>query len=124
MVKPRRSVKDRRIGSPVLTLNVDREIRRLKTESEWVSGMEDGITLVKYPHMRIVLVALRRGKSLREHRVAGPMSVFVVSGKIVMLAGESEYHLKAKDIVTLRKNIPHDVRAAADSVFLLTLMAF
>ena len=123
-VKPRKSVKDRRIDESILTLNIGREVRRLKTEPEWVSGAENGITLVKYPHMRVVLVALRKGKSMHEHKVRGPFSLLVVSGKVVLIAGQAVCQLGAMDIVTLRKSITHDVHAATDSVILLTLMAF
>ena len=122
-VKPRMSVRERRIDAPILVLNVDKDVRRLKAEPEWISGAEDGITLVKYPHIRIVLVALRKGKNMHEHKVGGPFSLHVVSGKVVVIAGGSKYRLAAKDIVTLRKSIPHDVQAATDSVILLTIMA-
>ena len=122
-MKTRKTVKERRIDAPILALNVDAELKRLKTEPEWITGEEDGITLAKYPHMRIVLVALKKGKRMREHRVKGPISLFVVSGTIVLIAGESEYQLKAKNIVTLRKAILHDVRAVTDSVIMLTIMA-
>jgi quercetin dioxygenase-like cupin family protein len=115
--------KERKIVAPILALNVDEEIRGLKFEPEWVSGVEDGITLVKYPHMRIVLIALRKGKSMHEHKVNGPISLFVVSGKISLIAGKSETQLKARGLFTLRKAIPHDVRALVDSVVILTIVA-
>jgi quercetin dioxygenase-like cupin family protein len=122
-VKTRKTAKERRIDAPVLALNVDAEVRRLKTEPEWESGTENGITLVKYPHMRIVLVALRKGKNMHEHKVEGPMSLFVVSGTVVLTAGKSKHRLNARDMVTLRKTIPHDVHAETDSVIMLTIMA-
>ncbi len=122
-MKTRKTVQERRIDAPILALNVEAELKRLKTEPEWATGEEDGITLVKYPHMRVVLIALKKGKSMREHKVKGPMSLFVVSGAIVLIAGKSQYKLRAKNIATLRKAIPHDVRASTESVILLTIMA-
>jgi hypothetical protein len=35
-------------------MSIDEEIARLKREPEWTSGRKDGITLVKYPRMRIL----------------------------------------------------------------------
>ena len=122
-MKTRKTVNERKIDAPVLALNVDAELKRLKTEPEWVTGEEDGITLAKYPHMRMVLVALRKGKSMREHKVKGPMSLLVVSGAVVLIAEKSEYRLKVRNIATLRKAILHDVRAETDSVIMLTIMA-
>ena len=119
----RKTPEERNIVAPILALNIEEEIRRLRAEPEWVSGVEDGITLVKYPHMRIVLIALRKGKSMHKHKVKGPMSLFVVSGKISLLAGNSELQLKEKGLFTLRKTILHDVRAQVDSVVILTIMA-
>lgn len=120
----RRSAKERKIEAPHLALRLDEEVRRLKTEPQWKSGMEDGITLAKYPHMRVVLVALKRGARMHEHKVKGPMSLFVASGHVTLLVEKKESRLKAGGLFTLRKAILHDVRANADSVILLTIMAF
>ena len=119
----RKSAKERRIEAPVLALHLDQEVQRLKTEPEWRTGKEDGITLAKYPHLRVVLVALRKGASMHEHAVKGPISVFVVSGQVTLLAAEKSYRLRSKGLATLRKSVLHDVRATADSAILLTVMA-
>ncbi len=118
----RESVKERGIDEPVLTFNISEQIERLKAEPEWASGMEDGMTLAKYPHMRVVLVALKKGRSMQEHKVEGPMSLFVISGNISLTAGDGEYELKENGLLTLRKEVLHEVTAKADSVFLLTVM--
>ncbi len=118
------SVKERRIEAPVLALRVGKEVQRLKAEPEWKSGSEDGITLAKYPHMRVVLVALKKGRWMNEHKVKGPMSLFVVSGQVTLVVGRTEFQLSEKGLITLRKAILHDVRARTDAVILLTIMAF
>jgi quercetin dioxygenase-like cupin family protein len=116
-------LKERKLDAPILALSIDEQVKRLKTEPEWVSGKVDGITLVKYPHLRVVLVALRKGTSMREHKVEGPMSLFVMSGEIHLVAGKDEYHLRRDGLFSLRKAILHDVRAMVDSVFLLTIVS-
>ncbi len=121
---PRRtSVKERRIDAPMLPLHVDEQIRLLKSEPEWHAGVEDGITLAKYPHMRVVLVALRKGIRMKEHAVKGPMSLFVVSGKVTLIVEKQEFQLKEKGLFTLRKAVLHDVKANSDAVILMTIMA-
>ena len=117
----RGSVQDRNIGAAILSRRIDEEVRMLTSEREWLSGKRDGITLVKYPHLRVVLVALRKGAKMREHKLKGPISLFVVQGRINVEAGSAAYTVKKKGLVTLRKAILHDVQADQDSVFLLTI---
>jgi quercetin dioxygenase-like cupin family protein len=121
--RTRPAVRDRHIDSSILALKIGDETKRLKREPEWISGKENGITLAKYPHMRVVLVALRKGKSMHGHEVRGPLTLYVVSGKVVFTAEESGCQLRAREIVTLRKNVSHEVYAATNAVILLTIMA-
>ncbi len=116
----RKPAKERHIESPLLALEISEEVKRLKAEPQWRSGQIDGITLVKYPYLRVVLVALRKGTNLREHRVKGPISLYVLSGKIGMDCGKERREVRSKGFISLRKSIAHNVRAVADSVFLLT----
>jgi quercetin dioxygenase-like cupin family protein len=104
-------------------LRVKEETKRLKSELKWKAGTEDGITLAKYPHMRVVLVALKKDTDMREHSVKGPLSLFVVNGKVTVTADNREHQLKGQDLFTLRKSILHDVRANINSVILLTIMS-
>jgi len=117
------SAMERQIEAPVLALRVKEEERRLETEPEWKSGTEDGITLAKYPHMRVVLVALKRGHAMHEHSVKGPMSMYVVNGSVTLVVDHGEVRLGRDGLFTLRKAILHDVRANSDAVLLLTIMA-
>ncbi len=118
----RPAVRDRHLDSSVLALKIEDEAKRLKQEPEWISGMENGITLAKYPHMRVVLVALKRGTSLREHKVEGPMSLSVVDGAIDVTVSGVSHVLFSKGLLTLRKTVPYDIRAKKNSLFLMTIM--
>ncbi len=118
----RPAVTSRRIDAPVLALSIDKEVKRLKHEPEWISGRENGITLAKYPHLRAVLVALKKGTNLREHTVEGPLSLYVVSGKISLTVSGSRHSVSGRELLTLRKTVPHDIKALSDSVFLLMIM--
>lgn len=122
MTRPReKSVKARAIASPILCVNVDEEITRLKREPEWTSGKEDSIALVKYPRMRIVLVALKKGTTMHRRKVEGPLSIYVISGRISVATEKEDYQVNAKGLFTMRPRTLNEVRATADAVFLLTL---
>lgn len=122
MTRPReKSVKARAITSPIMSTNIEEEIDRLQSEPEWISGHEDGIALVKYPRMRVVLTALKRGTTMRQRKVEGPLSIYVISGRIRITAEEDHYEVRAKGLFTMRQKYLHEVRAIGDSVFLLTM---
>ncbi len=118
----RKTPGERMLDAPVLVLKVDEEIQRLRKEPEWLSGHENGITLSKYPHLRVVLVALRKGTLLQDHAVSGPMSLFVISGRINVVVGRTKHQLEEKGLCTLRKTIAHRILAVEDSVFLLSIV--
>ncbi len=120
--RKRPPVRDRRIDSHALALKIGDEAKRLMREPEWISGRENGITLAKYPHMRVVLVALKKGMSLREHRVEGPMSLSVLSGKVNVSVSGVSHELFSKGLLTLQKTVPYDISARSNSLFLMTIM--
>lgn len=122
MTRPReKSVKARAITSPILSTNIDEEIIRLRNEPEWISGREDSIALVKYPRMRVVLVALKKGTIMSQRKVEGPLSIYVISGKISVSTEEKELEVRAKGLFTMRQRFLNEVRATAETIFLLTL---
>jgi quercetin dioxygenase-like cupin family protein len=122
MTRPReKSVKARGITSPVLSVNVDEEIARLKREPEWTSGRADSIALVKYPRMRVVLATLRKGTSMRQRKVEGPLSIYVISGKINVSTEKADHQVPAKSLFTMRQRFLNEVHAITDAVFLLTM---
>jgi hypothetical protein len=65
---------------------------------------------------------MKKWTSLLEHRVEGPMSVFVIEGAIRFVVGTHSCTLKRTGFVSLDKAIPHDVEALEESEFLLTIM--
>jgi hypothetical protein len=98
------------------------EIARLKGESSWSLGKRNAITLSKGP-LRVVLVLLKEGARLEEHRAGGPMTLQVLSGSIRFRSGETRVELAPGRLVVLEAILSHDVEALADAALLLTLMA-
>jgi quercetin dioxygenase-like cupin family protein len=98
------------------------EIARLKGESSWSLGKRNAITLSKGP-LRVVLVLLKEGARLEEHRARGPMTLQVLSGSIRFRSGETGVELAPGRLVVLEAILSHDVEALADAALLLTLMA-
>ena len=114
-----------RVARPMSTgLNefcVDDEIARLKGEPSWTSGRRIAITLTKGP-LRVVLVVLKEGTRLAEHRARGPMTLQVLSGLIRLRAGDTGLELTAGKLVVLESALSHDVEALAEAALLVTLI--
>jgi quercetin dioxygenase-like cupin family protein len=71
--------------------------------------------------MRIVLVALKKGTTMRQRKVEGPLSIYVISGKIVVATEKGDFGVQAKGLFTMRQRFLEEVHAMTDSMFLLTL---
>lgn len=112
----------RALDAALVSVGIEEEAQNLRREKTWQSGDRNAVTLVKTPRMRVVLMALRNGASLREHHVEGPITVLVMEGSINFIVGQETCHLHRNGFVSLEGTIPHDVEALEDSVVLLTIM--
>lgn len=70
----------------------------------------------------MVLISLRKGATLHEHKVEGPITLFVLSGKMNFIAGEEKILAKTNKLIVLEKATPHDVEALEDTTFILTII--
>lgn len=103
-----------------LSLDLDSEVSRLQSEQPW-QAEHTANTLVKYPDLRIVLVALKAGCCLPEHRTVGRLSIQALSGEILVHAHGQTIEMRAGRSLALDHDVSHDVIAKTDSVFLLTI---
>jgi|SRR5215472_8067340 len=108
------------LAAPLLTFDFDREIQQLRSEGRWQSG-HTAKTLVKYPDLRVVLVVMKAGGRLDKHRTEGRISVQTLVGCITFRTAEQSVELSASHMLTLERDIPHDVESAGESAFLLTI---
>lgn len=118
----RGSLKGRALKAPLLTFSTEKETAKLKKETAWINGDRNAVTLQKNSNLRVVLISLRNGSSLQEHKVDGPITLFVLSGKMSFLAGKKTVKVKTNELIVLEKAIPHDVKALEDTTFILTII--
>ena len=103
-----------------LELELPAELSRLHEETTWQTG-QNARTLIKYDTLRVVLVALKAGKSLAAHKTEGRLSVHVLSGHVEVKASGRTFNLRAGGLLALDRNQSHDVRALQESAVLLTI---
>ena len=118
----RGSLKGRVLKAPLLNFSIEEKITQLKKETAWINGDRNAVTLQKNSNIRVVLISLRKGATLHEHKVEGPITLFMLSGKINFIAGEENVNAKSNGFIVLEKAIPHDVEALEDTTFILTII--
>lgn len=84
----RPNLSERKLKDTLLSFSINNETDKLKTETTWINGDRNAVTLQKNSNIRVVLISLRKGATLHEHKVEGPITLFVLSGKMNFIAGE------------------------------------
>ncbi|MGH9413352.1 MAG: hypothetical protein ACRD0Y_06385 [Terriglobales bacterium] len=110
------------LQAPILRFHLAAEVEHLKQQDAWWGSKgPSSTTLVKHPDLRVVLVAIRKGDRLPEHRTAARITVHTLSGHIRLHLPASAEDLPAGHVLVLDRELHHDVEALEDSSFLLTL---
>ena len=110
------------LNAPMLSFDLPIVIERIKQEDEWISGKHNAMTLMKSPKMSIVLIAMHEGNEMKMHRAEGPVSIYIIEGKL-QLTTENESALIIKDhLLTLHEKIKHSLMAIEETTFLLTMV--
>jgi quercetin dioxygenase-like cupin family protein len=113
---------DGTLSGPVLQFDLASELDQLHRDESWLPTTgRSSKTLVKHPDLRIVLIAMRANTRMHEHTAAGRISVHALKGHIRLHLPERVVDLPAGHLLALDQCVPHDVEAAEDSAFLLTL---
>ncbi len=108
------------LAGPLLTFDLQQEIQQLRSEGRWQSG-HTAKTLAKYADFRVVLIVMTSGGRLVNHRTEGRISVHALTGSINFRTTEQSVNLIAGQMLTLERDLPHEVKAAVASAFLLTI---
>lgn len=77
--------------------------------------------LIKSTQLELVRLVLPAGKALREHRVAGEITMLCVEGVIDVRVNGSDRRLAAGQLIHLGAGEPHAVRAVTNASALLTI---
>ena len=108
------------MSSPFLEFDLTSEVDRLHGESTWNTG-QNARTLIKYDDLRIVLIALKGGARIPEHKTNGRISVQVLSGHVRLNASGRAFDLRPGSLLALDERAPHDLEAMDESAVLLTI---
>src|SRR6266508_727347 len=96
----------RRLAATVLTVDLASEFASLKAEAAWRRSDRNARTLVKEPSFRVVLVGMKTGARLREHRAEGAASIHTMHGTLRVGLNGQIVDLPAGHLLALEAGVP------------------
>jgi len=88
---------------------------------EFQEGRVKTNVIIESAFSKEIRILMKRGQVMKEHKAPFPIVVHVLVGEIEFGVEGISYPMKMGDIIALEGNIPHDLKAVADSVIRLTL---
>ena len=104
-----------------VNFDLDVVARELRAEEAYLREGQTARTLIRTLDLRIVVVALKSGKTISEHHASVTASVQTLSGHIRLQLPERSMDVPEGQLLVMGAGVPHDVYAVLDSTFLLTL---
>lgn len=104
-----------------VTFDLDAIARELRAEDAYLREGQTARTLIRSPDLRVVVVALRAGKTISEHQANVTASVQTLAGRIRLRLPDGAVDVGVGQLLVLGAGLSHDVHAETDSTFLLTL---
>ncbi|MFD1121003.1 cupin domain-containing protein [Methylophilus flavus] len=79
-------------------------------------------TLIRESHIEVFRFVLTAGKTTPEHTAAGAITIQCIEGEIELGLGDEVRVLKAHNLVYLKANEAHTVKALTDTTLLITIL--
>jgi quercetin dioxygenase-like cupin family protein len=110
------------LAEPLLQFDLDRDLKQLRREDSWQRETgRSSKTLAKYPDFRIVLILMKGGTRMRQHRAEGRISIQQLKGQVRIHLADRKLNVSAGHLLVLDCGVLHDVEALEESALLLTI---
>src|SRR5687767_10537559 len=103
-----------------LSFNLAAEADALKQEPTWQQSGHNAKTLIKHSDVRVVLILLRAGARMQEHKTDQCVTIHALSGSLRLHLPDRVIDLQTGALVVLDHTVVHDVEGVEESVLLLT----
>jgi uncharacterized protein (DUF2249 family)/quercetin dioxygenase-like cupin family protein len=107
-------------SSDLAAFSLEGEVAKLKRAAAWDTQNRHAASLVKEGPLNVLLMVLKPGAELGDHRTSGPIVVQVISGAVHFKAGADQVERRAGGLVFLKRDIVHSVIALEETTMLLT----
>ncbi|MEX0750362.1 MAG: cupin [Dehalococcoidia bacterium] len=110
-----------KLSGRTLAFNLKAEEGALLDKARTAKSGRAAKTLVKEGPLRVTVVALRKGTTIDDHRVEGPLSIQSLTGRIRIGIGGERFDVPSRGMLTLEPGTTHDATALSDATFLITM---
>lgn len=104
-----------------VALDLDTIDRELRQDSQYQHSGHAARTLLRVPDLRVVLLVVKAGSEIAEHRAPGAGSIHVISGHLRVRFPDRAVDVPSGQLLMLEPGLRHAVEASEDSAFVLTL---
>lgn len=108
-----------RFAGPEHHLQLDEALAFLRREPQVPRAGHRQMTLLHRASVRLVLFAFDAGGTIAQHSAPGVVTIHVLRGSMRVRTPSESYDLRAGDLLTLERDVPHDVEALEESDMLL-----
>jgi quercetin dioxygenase-like cupin family protein len=110
------------LAQPLLQFDLKKELQQLRKQASWRRETgRSSKTLAKYPDFRIILVLMKAGTQMNEHRAEGRVSIDHLRGTICLHLPDQKITLSAGQLLVMDCGLLHNIEAVEESAFLLTI---
>jgi quercetin dioxygenase-like cupin family protein len=110
-----------RLTAPLQVFDLTPEIEQLQKEELWLKNGRISKTLVKHSDFRILLILMKAGTLMQEHKTDARISIQALSGRLLIKLDEQSVELSTGKLLVLEKALSHEVKALEESAFLLSI---
>jgi quercetin dioxygenase-like cupin family protein len=111
----------RSLARPAAQFDLKSEIEKLRKTESWKRTGHNARELVKFSDLRISLILLKAGARIKGHKTKARISIHTVLGEIRLRLQDKTVDLPAGQLLVLDRGLQHDVEAAQESAFLLSI---
>ena len=109
------------LAEPLLQIDFERELQQASEDSWQRETGRAPRRLAKYPDFRIVLILMKIGTRMRQHRAEGRISNQQLKGQVCIHLADRKVNVSAGHLSVLDCGVLHDVEALEESALLLTI---
>lgn len=110
-----------RFAADTLSFNLRQSLRGLRAEPHPARDGHRQVTIFHKTPVTHVLFAFDAGGALGRHSTSGLVTIHALEGRLLVHADGVPHELPAGQLLVLRPDVPHDVRAEEASAMLLTV---
>jgi quercetin dioxygenase-like cupin family protein len=110
-----------RLSRPVLEVDLNRHLAEIRAGDAYHGADHAAETLMKEPGLRLVLIALKDGGHMHDHRAHASITVQVVEGMVRFEVEGRTIELSPGLVLAVDADVPHHLTAVGDSAVLLTI---